>query len=150
MPSLIADTPQAHTPSQEAVSPLLAQTTGKRQAAGASLIQAFLATIPLLEERYTFRDEPEVISFLEAHVFLIPPLQEIFPKIKRHFPEARVFLEVFFDLEGDEGDKLLIVLAVKGREADDFIDRLHQLYQDGWITVLRKVQGKLGITLEFP
>jgi hypothetical protein len=150
MPSLTADTPQAHTPSQETVSPLLTQATEKWQAAGASLIQAFLTTIPLLEERYIFREEPEVVSFLEAHVFLIPLLQEIFPKIKRHFPEARVFLEVFVDLEGDEGDKLLIVLAVKGSEADEFIDRLHQLYQDGWITLLRKVQGKLGITLESP
>jgi hypothetical protein len=117
---------------------------------GASEVRISPTSILPLERWYTFRGREEILAFLEVNQFLPGLLSDLYPKIRLHFPDARIFLKVFFDPEGAEGDKLLAVIAVTGQEADEVIDRLHQLNHDGWISILRKAQGKLGITLEFP
>lgn len=117
---------------------------------GASKVRISPTSIQPLERWYTFREREEVLAFLEVNQFLPALLRDLYPNIRLHFPDAQVFLRVFIDPEGEEGDKLLTVIAVTGQEADEVIERLHKLNHDGWINILRKAQGKLGITLEFP
>lgn len=126
------------------------QTPLDWEKAGTSTVWTSLIITHLLEQVCTFREKEEVISFLEKHLFLAPLLLEACLKIGQYFPGSRVSLQVFVDPEGEEADKLLAAIAITGMDADETIDRLHQFNRGGWIHILRRAQGKLGITLEFP
>src|SRR5579864_4182961 len=86
------------------------------------------AFYPNLENFYIFRDANEVTSFLEENPFLAPLLVESYPYIKKHFPNADVFLEVVHDPEMVGYTQLVAFIAVKqtAEEASQALDRLDE------------------------
>lgn len=57
------------------------------------------AHIETLEQFYTLREKPEILQFLEKYPFLVPPLLEAPDKIRKHFPDEQLFLQVVPDPE---------------------------------------------------
>src|SRR5438046_2551151 len=63
-----------------------------------------------LEQLYTFRDGAEVRRFLAAHAFLVPFLEEAYPPIRKHFPQAALFLELVTDPEVSDFVELVVAI----------------------------------------
>ena len=103
---------------------------------------------PDLEKLYIFRDPSEVTSFLEENPFLIPLLVESYPYIKKHFPDADVFLEVAHDPEIIGYVQLVALIAVRqtAEEAEDALDRLDEEWDPD---AMERSEDKFLITLEF-
>ncbi len=103
---------------------------------------------PNIENLYIFRDANEVTSFLEENPFLIPLLVESYPYIKKHFPEANVFLEVVHDPEIIGYTQLVAFIAVKqtAEEASQALDRLDEEWDPD---AMERAADKFCITLEF-
>jgi len=101
-----------------------------------------------IENLYIFRDVGEVKSFLEENPFLLPLLVESYPYIKRHFPDADVFLEVVHDPEIIGYTQLVAFIAVKqtAEEASQALDRLDEEWDPD---AMGRTEDKLCITLEF-
>ena len=115
---------------------------------GAWMIPIPSEQVSLLAQHYTLREPAGVLAFLEKAPFLVPLLLEAHPQIKRSFPGSPVFLEVSVDPEGEEPEKLLAAIQITGLSAHEAVDRLHQFDQRWWLSVFRRVQGKLIITME--
>ena len=106
------------------------------------------AFYPNLEKLYIFRDASEVTSFLEENPFLMPLLVESYPYIKKHFPDAEVFLEVVHDPEIIGYIQLVAFIAVRqtAEGADEALDRL----DEEWAPEAMERAGNMFlITLEF-
>ncbi len=101
-----------------------------------------------IENLYIFRDADEVTSFLEENPFLLPLLVESYPYIKKHFPDADVFLEVVHDPEIIGYTQLVAFIAVKqtAEEASQALDRLDEEWDPD---AMERTEDKLCITLEF-
>ena len=87
------------------------------------------ADIQAFEQLYTFREQTEVVEFLDKHPFLIPVLLEAPEKIRHHFPDSQLFLEVFIDPESIDWVQLILSILMK-LDPKDAVARLNQLDWD--------------------
>ncbi len=89
------------------------------------------ADIETLERLYTLREKPEVLQFLEKYSFLIPPLLEAPDKIRQHFPDEQLFLQVVPDPEIIDYVHLALSILTE-HNPDDALSRIQQFDED-WL-----------------
>ena len=105
--------------------------------------------IELLEQLYTFREQIEVLEFLDKHPFLIPVLLEAPEKIRQYFPDSQLFLEVVPDVEII--DLVLLILSIRiNLDPNDAVDRLNQLDWNWGLHNSFEVRSNFITTLEYP
>jgi hypothetical protein len=100
------------------------------------------------ELTYTLREPREVLSFLEKNKFLMPLLIEARFKIRNHFPNSRIFLEVDTDPE-DINDQQLVAFIATNLPPHEALRELKQFDEDWWLDALDRANGKLCINAEF-
>ena len=112
--------------------------------------------LQLLQERYIFRHDAEVKHFLREHPFLTQLLLDTYSKIKAHFPDAQVFLEVATDYEAFDhisgvmsSDKELVASISTHLPPEEAIEALNKFYDDWWLRALEDAKGKISFGLEF-
>lgn len=112
--------------------------------------------LQLLQERYVFRNDAEVKHFLREHPFLTQLLLDTYAKIKAHFPDSQVFLEVATDygafghISGVmNSDKELVASISTHLPPEEAIEALHEFYDDWWLKALENARGKISFGLEF-
>lgn len=101
-----------------------------------------------IEQLYTLREPPEVISFLAKHPYLPALLLEAYPNIQRHFPDAPAFLEVFSDPESAGHRELFLAIGTT-LDADAAYEGIQRFNQDWWLKQARRSNGFLTISVEF-
>ena len=105
--------------------------------------------IELLEQLYTFREQIEVLEFLDKYPFLIPVLLEAPEKIRQYFPDSQLFLEVVPDVEII--DLVLLILSIRiNLDPNDAVDRLNQLDWNWGLHNSSEVRSNFFTTLEYP
>ena len=105
--------------------------------------------IELLEQLYTFREQIEVLEFLDKHPFLIPVLLEAPEKIRQYFPDSQLFPEVVPDVEII--DLVLLILSIRiNLDPNDAVDRLNQLDWNWGLHNSSEVRSNFFTTLEYP
>jgi len=101
------------------------------------------------EQLYTFRRPSEVLEFLNAHPFLVPPLMEAHGKIAQYFgPFPDVVLEVVTDPEA-ENDRELFALVQTDLSPDEALHRLDRLDQEWWLEASLQARCLLNIDVEY-
>ena len=106
------------------------------------------AFYPNIENLYILRDADEVTSFLEGNPFLLPLLVESYPYIKKHFPDADVFLKVVHDPEIIGYTQLVAFIAVR-QTAEEASQALDDLDEEWGLDTMEQAEDKFCITLEF-
>ena len=89
------------------------------------------ADIETLEQLYSLRDKSEVLQFLEKYSFLVPALLEAPDKIRHHFPDEQLFLQVVPDPEIIDYVHLVLSILTE-RNPDDALSRL-QKFDEDWL-----------------
>lgn len=126
----------------------LAQAKQIWEEKGTSTFYAFEAQLQWLELTYTLREPKEVLSFLEKNKVLMPLLIEARFKIRNHFPNSRVFLEVDANPE-DINDRQLVAFIATNLSPHEALRELKQFDEDWWLDALDRANGKLCINVEF-
>ncbi len=108
-----------------------------------------LPTIDFLEEIFTFREKPLVVQLLQENLSLISLLLESAAEIAKYFPDEKLILGVFEDIEAITPPfyHLLILIPTKYTPKET-LSKLNQL-DDWWIDNLNRADGKLSINVEF-
>jgi len=101
-----------------------------------------------IEGLFNVRNREEVGVFFRENRFLITLAIEARIAIKRHFPEAQLFLEVLKDAEGIDPDILYLYVSTD-LSPTDARPKLKALDNDWWIAALDRARGKLCISLEY-
>lgn len=104
--------------------------------------------IERLEQRYSFRDREEVLSFLESNSFLVPLLFEIRQQLDHYLTMTEIYLKVVAEPDSYD-DEQLVVSIVPGMEPDVAYDRLEAFDDDWWLDNIEAADNKVCITLEF-
>jgi hypothetical protein len=108
------------------------------------------ADIQTLEQLYTFREQSEVVEFLEQHPFLVPVLIAASDQIPQYFPDSELFLEVFFDPESIDSVQLVLSILMK-LDPHDAVARQNQFDVDWWLkNTTHEVRSRLFTLLEYP
>lgn len=92
------------------------------------------ADIETLEQFYILREKSEIVKFLEKYPFLLPPLLEAPDKIRKHFPDEQLFLQVVPDPEIIDYIHLVLSILTE-RDPHDSLIQLHQFDED-WLQPL--------------
>ncbi len=122
---------------------------------GAATIPITKADLEKLEQLYTFRDQEEVVAFLEEHPSLIAVLLEAPGKIEQYFGNVPLFLEVQVDPEISNYVHLLLLIGLtlgkdKGhKKLDKTLNKLDQLDHDGLINLPKETVRNLIVNVEF-
>lgn len=102
-----------------------------------------------LHERYEFRNEAAVETYIERHPSLCSLLTHAHDKIRKYFgPDTCAVLDVIKDNEVDDVERLFIFIQTD-LSADEALDRLDELYEQWWLDALSTVRPKLSIDVEF-
>jgi hypothetical protein len=101
-----------------------------------------------LGQLYTFRQQAEVLRFLERFPFLVSLLLEAHGQVENYFPRSPVSLEVVADPEVADDCQLVLSIATDFAP-DEAVDRLERFDEDWWLDALDRAQGKLCINVEF-
>ncbi len=105
--------------------------------------------IARLHERYEFRDDAAVESYIEQHPSLSSVLTDAHDKIREYFgSDTHAVLDVIKDSEMDDHERLFVFVQTE-LSADDALDRLDELYEQWWLGALSAVRPKLSIDVEF-
>ena len=105
--------------------------------------------IELLEQLYTFREQTEILEFLDKYPFLIPVLLEAPEKIRQYFPDSQLFLEVVPDVEII--DLVLLILSIRiNLNPDDAVNQLNQMDMNWWVHTPYEVRKNVCTLLEYP
>lgn len=88
--------------------------------------------IEYLEKLYIFRDQKEVIQFLEEYPFLLAVVLEAPNKICRYFPDQKLLLEVVHDPEIINYVHLVLSIILTDLDPDEAMDKEDELRQD-WL-----------------
>lgn len=148
-PVLPASFPPLKPPSGSSITlPAHREVTTVWQESGLSTIRTFELQFSLVEQLYIFRRRNEVISFLWAHLFLVPLLLEAHGKIAECFgPAPEVVLEVVTDPEV-ENDRELFALVRTNLSPSEALYRLDRLDQEWWLEASLQARCLLNIDVE--
>ncbi|HEY9634603.1 MAG TPA: hypothetical protein V6D14_14415 [Coleofasciculaceae cyanobacterium] len=105
------------------------------------------AHIETLERFYTLRERPEILPFLEKFPFLVPPLLEAPDKIRQHFPDAKLFLQVVDDPEIIDYVHLVLSILTK-IDPDDAVSKLNQVDKEWELGLSYEVRKRFFTALE--
>lgn len=99
---------------------------------------------------YTSQKPEEVLEFLSRHSSLLKILDEAQEQIQSHFDKGvcNLTLDLVKDPEA-ESDEELIVFIRTDLPIHDALKRLDKLDDNWWLEAGSRVQGNLGINLEF-
>lgn len=105
--------------------------------------------IARLHDRYEFRDDAHVESYIEQHPSLSSLLTDAHDKIRKYFgPDAHAVLDVIKDGEMDDRERLFVFIQTD-LPVDEALDSLDELYEQWWLGALSGVRPKLSIDVEF-
>lgn len=120
-----------------------------KQTSGSSIVYDLEAKISYLRQLYTFRNQEEVLKFLQEHPFLVELLLEAYSHIKEHFGfRTPVFLEVVHDPE-IINDSQLVAFIQTDLDPIRALEKLDRFDKDWWVEASRRGEGKLCIHLEY-
>jgi hypothetical protein len=106
--------------------------------------------VPLreLEQLYTLRKPDEVIKFIGDNAFLIPLLRNAPEQIRRYFPGAPLFLELFIDYDYPK-DRNLVILLESSYAPQETSVRFYQLEENLWEDLWVNSNFKLSLNIEY-
>lgn len=106
--------------------------------------------IQAIESFYRLREPSEVWEFLETYPFLVPLLLEAPEHIRKHFPDAPVFLQYVPDPEGASEEDSMLWIYIDGHKPDpeESLDTLERIDDDWWSDASPRAQNKLFINLD--
>ena len=101
-----------------------------------------------LKQKYTFRQEDEVVAFLKEHHSLYQVLGEAPDHIHKFFPDSQLFLEMCFDPDLD--DEYQLILGVPTTlKPKDAVEQMEKLDFDWWLHQSFEARTKVCIDTEF-
>lgn len=101
-----------------------------------------------LETLYNIRQEEEVSNFLNKYLYLVPVLVATYDKIKAHFSDSKLSLEVITDPETPKHSHLVIWIGTRFNPVQA-MDKLDQLVENWFLKLPNRVLGKVPANLEF-
>lgn len=131
---------------QDVIAAMILEKVAEKKAIALSAISP--SDIETLERLYTLRDKPEIVQFINQHPFLLPVLLEAPDKIRIHFPDSPLFLQVDRDPE-NSNDVDLVVSILIDLDPDDAVYRLNQLDKDSRVDLPYEVRKLFITTLEY-
>lgn len=105
-----------------------------------------LKWIEILEKSYIFNNPKEIKRFILANMYLIEILLEAPQHIYQIFGNFPIYLELHHDPEED-WDELFIVIKTN-YPPDKAVELEEKLFEEWFIKVLKKTNGKLNFTEE--
>ncbi len=102
-----------------------------------------------LEQNYVVADREEVLELVTQHSFLVPLLQAIPGQLKAYFPEARLYLEISYDPEIPDYEKLVVSISPDTYAPEQAFDLFKQFKYGWWLATSRQTQNMLHVMLEY-
>jgi len=106
------------------------------------------ASIRRLEKIYSFRNQTEVVRFIESNLPHLSVLESLPTMAQDHFPGCGLALEVVVDPETTDSRQLVVYISTS-LSPEEAVERLDRFDHDWWLDKLQLTAGKLGINLEF-
>ncbi|MFW6358567.1 MAG: hypothetical protein ACOC0N_05045 [Chroococcales cyanobacterium] len=105
--------------------------------------------IEQLKENYSFRNQSEVLEFIDNNSSLLPLLQESTEKIRRFFPNTPLILTVATNTETASREKMLLILIASDMESENLLGKLLELDSEWGGKVEYESHGKMLINLGY-
>lgn len=102
----------------------------------------------LLARFYVFNDWTSVLEALQTDHNLIPIIWEAHSQIRKHFPQARILLEVVNDPEVLAPPEVQITI-VPSSIPEETLAGFRQLSNEWWRHHFASMQGRLALTIEY-
>lgn len=117
------------------------------QSAETSVTRSSQTHIELIERLYLLHNRIRILSFLEAHPFLVDVLLESYGIIQRYFPGVRIHLQTASDPDEQHNPQLVLYIIANGLNPDAALKQLAKLDENWWLDALQRVRGKMFINL---
>lgn len=114
---------------------------------GTSRVRTSEAVGNLLGRFYGLREPEETVDFVTKDAFLLQWLLRLYPKVRKHFPGSKQYLEVVSDPEVE--DVRLVNFVKVDHDPSEAIQRLDNFDKEWSSIVPKRVDQKLTITVEF-
>ncbi len=107
-----------------------------------------IAELEPLENLYSFRQEAEVLVFLEKYPYLLPTLVTASEKIKFYFQDAKLWLGIIIDPDTSRHSHLVIWIETAFAPSEA-LKKLDQLVEEWWLKLPNRILDKISTNLEF-
>lgn len=101
-----------------------------------------------IEQLYRVREPEEALRFIEQHSDLMQPLSHAPDEVRRYFPDAKLGLRVFNDME-TTGYTHLIIMISSVFSPKETLSRLDQFNEAWGYDLTDQTQGKITFNVEF-
>jgi len=100
-------------------------------------------------QNYIVVGRDEVLEFVTQHPFLVPLLKAIPGQLKTYFSDARLYLEVSYDPEIPDYEKLVVFISPDAYAPEQAFDLFKQFKYGWWLATSQQTQNMLHVMLGY-